>query len=106
MIGRIVKSGYAFDNNGFYLGFVTYNGEVVENEKLVGRLRADGNVVNPEGVVIGYSLDIASTATDLKGKYLGRIMPEGNLAGRVNFPGWLAPAALLSVRTVLLPVKL
>lgn len=80
VIGRIVKSGYAFDNNGFYLGFVTYNGEVVENEKLVGRLRADGNVVNPEGVVIGYSLDIASTATDLKGKYLGRIMPEGNLA--------------------------
>lgn len=80
VIGRIVKSGYAFDNNGFYLGFVTYNGEVVDNEKLLGNLRADGKIVDNTGNVIGYSVDIAATATDLKGKYLGRIMPDGNLA--------------------------
>lgn len=80
IIGKIVRSGYAFDNNGFYLGFVTYNGEVTDNEKLVGHLRADGNIVNLDGAVVGYSVDIAATATDFKGKYLGRIMPDGNIA--------------------------
>lgn len=80
IIGRIVKSGYAFDNNGFYLGFVTYNGEIVENENFIGRLRADGKVVDPDGKVIGYSVDISAAATDLKGRYLGRIMPDGNIA--------------------------
>ncbi len=80
IIGRIVKSGYAFDNNGFYMGFVTYNGEVVDNEKLLGNLRADGKIVDNLGNVIGYSVDIAATATDLKGKYLGRVMPDGNLS--------------------------
>lgn len=80
VIGKIVRSGYAFDNNGFYLGFVTYNGEVVDNEKLVGRMRADGNIVDEDNNIIGYSVDIAATATDFRGKYIGRIMPEGNIA--------------------------
>lgn len=80
VIGRIVKSGYAFDNNGFYLGFVTYNGEVVDSDKLVGRLRADGTVMDAENRIIGYSMDIAAAATDFRGKYIGRIMPEGNFA--------------------------
>ena len=80
IIGRIVRSGYAFDNNGYYLGVVTYNGEVVNGDSLLGRIRADGNVVDLENKIIGYSLDIAATATDLKGKYLGRIMPEGELS--------------------------
>jgi len=80
IIGRIVKSGYAFDNNGYYMGFVTYNGEVIENEKLVGHIRADGNIVDLDDNVIGYSVDISATATDLQGKYLGRLLPDGNLA--------------------------
>ncbi len=80
IIGRIVKTGYAFDNNGYYMGFVTYNGEVIENENLVGRMRADGNIVDNDGNIIGYSVDIAATATDLHGKYLGRLMPDGNLS--------------------------
>ena len=80
IIGSIVKSGYAFDNNGFYIGFVTYNGEVIDNEKLIGTLRADGKIVDNGRNVIGYKVDIAATATDLRGKYLGRIMPDGNLS--------------------------
>lgn len=80
VIGHIVNSGYAFDNNGFYLGFVTYNGEVINGENLVGRLRADGSIVSPENKIIGYRLDISATATDLRGRYLGRVLPGGNLA--------------------------
>ncbi len=80
IIGRIVKTGYAFDNNGYYLGFVTYNGEVVNGENLVGRLRADGLIADQENKIIGYPVDIGATATDFSGRYLGRVMPEGNLA--------------------------
>ncbi len=80
IIGHIVKSGYAFDNNGYYMGFVTYNGEVIENEKLVGHIGADGNILDLDGNNIGYSVNISATATDLQGKYLGRLLPDGNLA--------------------------
>ena len=80
IIGHIVKSGYAFDNNGYYLGVVTYNGEVVSGDRLLGRIRADGNIVDLENNLIGYSVDIAGTATDLRGRYIGRLMPEGNLS--------------------------
>ncbi len=96
IIGRIVKSGYAFDENGFYLGFVTYNGEVLDNDKLIGRMRADGNIVDDEGRVIGYSLDIAATATDLQGKYLGRIMPDGNLARAKEVTALVGTRGLIS----------
>ncbi len=80
IIGKIVSSGYAFDNNGFYIGFVSYNGEVINNNQIVGRLRADGMVEDINGNITGQSVDFAATATDLKGRYLGRLLPEGNLA--------------------------
>jgi len=80
IIGRIVRTGYAFDNNGYYLGYVSYNGEVVNGEKLIGRIRADGKIVDPENKLLGYSIDPSATATDLNGRYLGRIMPEGGIA--------------------------
>ncbi len=80
VIGRIVKSGYAFDNDGYYMGFVTYNGEVIENENLIGHMRADGAIVSLDGEIIGYGEEISATATNLEGKYIGRLMPEGNLA--------------------------
>lgn len=95
VIGRIVRSGYAFDNNGYYLGFVTYNGEVVNGDNLLGRIRADGNVVSPENKVIGYQMDIAATATDLKGRYLGRIMPEGNLARAKTITSLVGPRGIV-----------
>ncbi len=80
IIGQIVRSGFAFDNNGQYLGFVTYNGEVVNKGELIGHLRSDGNIINDKGDIIGSSVDLAATATDLDGKYLGRIMPKGEIA--------------------------
>lgn len=80
IIGHIVKSSYAFDNFGRYLGYVTYNGEVINKGKSFGRQRADGSIANAKGEVIGFALDIASTATNLEGKYIGRIMPGGTLA--------------------------
>lgn len=80
VIGRAVSSGYAFDDNGYYLGFVSYNGEVINANKVVGKMRADGRIVNINGNIIGEVADFAATATDLKGRYLGRLLPEGSIA--------------------------
>lgn len=79
IIGHVVRSGYAFDNNGSYMGVISYNGEVVRKGKTVGHIRADGNIIDADNKVVGYGLDIGTTFTDLKGRYLGRIMPEGKV---------------------------
>lgn len=95
IIGHIVHNGYAFDNNGFYLGFVSYNGEVVKGNNVVGRLRADGKIADSENKIIGYSLDFSATATTLKGKYMGRIMPEGNLARAKTVTSLIGPRGII-----------
>ncbi len=87
IIGKIVSSGYAFDNNGYYLGFVSYNGEVIFENKVVGKIRADGWVVNINGAISGRMVDFASTATDLSGRYLGRLQPNGNLVKATSVTG-------------------
>ena len=79
VIGSIVRSSYALDNSGKYLGFVTYNGEVVEKNNVVGRVQADETIVNSKGEIIGSIVDFSATATDLNGKYLGRVVPQGKV---------------------------
>lgn len=96
IIGHIVNTGYAFDNNGYYLGFITYNGEVIRGDKIVGRIRADGYIADQENKIIGYRLDFAATATDTKGKYLGRIMPDGSLARAKSVTSFLGPRGIVS----------
>lgn len=91
IIGQIVRSGFAFDNNGKYIGFVTYNGEVVNKDDLVGRMRADGRIADAKGEIIGFAVDLAATATDLEGRYLGRIMPGGSLAQSREVVGQVGP---------------
>lgn len=87
IIGRIVKSGYAFDDAGRYLGYVTYNGEVINKGKSLGRQRADGSLVDSNGKIFGFVVDIAATATGFDGKYMGRVMPDGLLSGAKNNVG-------------------
>lgn len=91
IIGQIVRSGFAFDNNGKYIGFVTYNGEVVNKDDLVGRMRADGRIADAKGEIIGFAVDLAATATDLEGRYLGRIMPGSSLAQAREVIGQVGP---------------
>ena len=91
IIGQIVRSGFSFDNNGKYIGFVTYNGEVVNKDDLVGRMRADGRIADAKGEIIGFAVDLAATATDLEGRYLGRIMPGGSLAQAREVIGQVGP---------------
>ncbi|MBQ8631284.1 MAG: hypothetical protein IJ479_06140 [Alphaproteobacteria bacterium] len=95
IIGRIVRTGYAFDNRGKYLGFVSYNGEVLNGEKVVGRLRADGAIVDDKNNAVGYMLDFAATASDLKGQYLGRLMPEGLIASGKEIIGRVGPRGIV-----------
>lgn len=91
VIGSIVRSGYAFNNAGEYIGLVTFNGEVVNNEKLIGYVQVDGSIADTGGNTIGFMTDIAATAADNAGKYLGRIMPEGKIAKGRNIIGRIGP---------------
>lgn len=91
VIGRLVRTGYAFDDKGAYLGFVTYNGEVKQQDKTIGRLLIDGRVADLEGNVIGYALDAASTFSDNNGKYLGRLSPDGNVVLARESVGRIGP---------------
>lgn len=95
VIGSIVRSGYALDNRGKYLGFVTYNGEVIHKEKLVGRLRADKKIIDAKNHVIGFMVDFSASATDGKGKYLGRAMPNGKLASGKDIIGQVGPRGIV-----------
>lgn len=79
VIGGIVNTSYAFDNLGNYLGIVAYNGEVINKDQLMGRLASNGSIIDPDGNAIGYSLELSATATDLNGRYLGRLNPNGNV---------------------------
>ena len=95
IIGRIVRSGYAFDNYGKYLGFVSYNGEVIKGEDVVGRQSADGKIKDDKGNTIGYMVDFDAAATDLKGKYLGRLLPEGQISAHNEVIGTLGPKGIV-----------
>lgn len=96
IIGRVVLGGYAFDNSGFYLGIVSYNGEVVSANKVVGKARADGRVVDINNNIVGYFVNTAATATDLKGQYLGRILPDGTLAKSASSNGLVGARGVVS----------
>lgn len=90
VIGAVVLSGYAFDMAGKYLGIITYNGQVMNKTKNIGHLRADGVVVNNEGKELGFRADFSATATDLRGRYLGYLTPQGQVvfAGKtIGFVG-------------------
>ena len=50
----------------------------VEN-KVVGKIRADGLVSDISGNIDGSSESFSATAVDLKGRYLGRLLPEGRV---------------------------
>lgn len=79
VIGSIISTGYAFTQAGKYLGIVGYNGEVKDGDKVIARYRADGKLVKDSGDVIGFAVDIAATANDDIGRYLGYLVPNGNI---------------------------
>ncbi len=95
IIGGLVNSGYAFDMTGNYMGIVSYNGTIVKDEQAIGYYRPDGNIVNDKDTVIGYFVPMTATATDLRGRYLGRlivggdVVNGGNKVGKVKADGYV-----------------
>ncbi|MBQ9271972.1 MAG: TrbI/VirB10 family protein [Alphaproteobacteria bacterium] len=79
IIGSVIATGYAFDQIGKYIGIVSYNGEVKQGERVVARYRADGSLVRANGDVVGFAVNISATANDNLGRYLGYIVPGGNI---------------------------
>lgn len=91
IIGRTVSNGYATANDGAYLGFITYNGEVINEEKTVGRLLASNEIVDLKGDVIGNKIDFSATFSDERGRYVGRLLPNGKIARAKEVVGNLGP---------------
>ncbi len=91
IIGGIVQTGYAFNLVGNYLGLVTFNGEVVNNDQIIGHYRPDGNIVDDKNEVIGFAVSIAATASDRTGRYIGRILPNGAVSNGTNVVGRIGP---------------
>lgn len=95
IVGRLVCTGYAFDLNGRYMGIITYNGTVVNGTDAVAFYRADGNIVNKDNEVIGFSVPLSATANDNTGHYLGRVAPKGlvlnntEIAGHIGIGGFV-----------------
>ena len=95
IIGSVIATGYAFDQVGKYIGIVSYNGEVKRGDQVVAYYRADGNLVRSNGDVVGFAVNIAATANDNNGRYLGYVVPGGNIAragqivGRVGAKGYI-----------------
>ena len=80
IIGSVIATGYAFDQIGKYIGIVSYNGEVKRGNQVVAYYRADGSLVRANGDVVGFAVDIATTANDNNGHYLGYVIPGGMIA--------------------------
>ncbi|MBQ8870107.1 MAG: TrbI/VirB10 family protein [Alphaproteobacteria bacterium] len=87
IVGKVITGGYTIDTYGKYLGFISYNGEVINKGETVGRLRADNKIIDTKGKVIGYFIEISATATDFNGKYLGRVIPDGKIVKTTDVIG-------------------
>lgn len=79
ILGHIVESGYAFSFDGTYLGTISYNGDVLDQEKVVGSAVLGGRVLDRDNSLIGFTVSQSATANTLDGKYLGRLAANGNI---------------------------
>lgn len=93
IIGHTAENGYAFNFEGSYLGVVSYNGDVLNKGKIVGTAVSGNKVIGKDGTVLGFTIKQAATANTLDGKYLGRLVENGNIAkaqeiiGRIGASG-------------------
>ena len=79
VIGMLVKDEYAFGSKGETLGFVSYNGEIINKDKLKGFSIYGNRAIDKENSLIGFTLKINATANNLKGEFLGVIDINGNI---------------------------
>lgn len=89
IIGGVVTTQYAFDLSGKYVGIVSYNGTVARGEQIVGYYRPDGTIVDEKDNVVGYAVPVTATASDNNGRYLGRLLPGGNIVHGTQVVGFL-----------------
>lgn len=79
IIGHVVENGYAFNFDGNYLGVISYNGDVLDKGKIIGTAVTGNKVIAKDGTTIGFAIRQAATANTLDGKYLGRLVENGNV---------------------------
>ncbi len=79
IVGHVVENGYAFNFEGSYIGIVSYNGDVLDKGKSVGTAVIGNRVIAKDGRVLGFTISQGATANTPDGKYLGRLIANGNI---------------------------
>lgn len=93
IVGHIVEDGYAFNFNGDYLGIVSYDGTVISKGNLIAYAVYGNRVINKDGELIGFTINMSATVNTIDGKYLGRLAENGNvvkardIVGRIGASG-------------------
>lgn len=92
-VGHIVENGYAFNLDGSYMGTVSYNGDVINKGTTVAQTTFGNRVINKDGSIIGFTINLAATANAPDGKYLGRLVADGivvkgrDIVGKIGASG-------------------
>lgn len=93
IIGMLVKDEFAFDKIGNPIGFVSYNGEVVDKDEVKGYSIYGNRIIDKENNIIGFTVKTNATANTLEGKYLGQIDINGNIAKGKDIVGKVASSS-------------
>lgn len=93
IVGHVVENGYAFGFDGSYLGTISYNGDILNQGQVVGFAVFGNRVISKDNSLLGFTISQSATANTLDGKYLGRVVADGNVVkardiiGRIGASG-------------------
>ncbi|MFI3242071.1 MAG: TrbI/VirB10 family protein [Alphaproteobacteria bacterium] len=79
VVGQLIKTSYAFDFMGNPLGFISYDGKVLKKTDTENKISYNNIILDKNKKPIGFSLSSQATATDLKGRFLGIVLPTGEV---------------------------
>lgn len=91
-VGHVVENGYAFNFEGSYLGVVSYNGDVLDKGSVIGTAVVGNRIIDKSGAIVGFTIKPAATANTLDGKYLGRLVGNGNIVKAQEVVGKIGAA--------------
>lgn len=81
LLGRLLAPGVALDNNGQYMGWTRYDGQIEDGKKVLGSVGLDGHVFDDQGTMIGFYLPLGLESFAESGKSLGFVNEEGQVQG-------------------------
>ncbi len=79
LLGRLLAPGIALDNNGKYMGWTRYDGQIENGKKVLGSVGLDGHIFDEQGTMIGFYLPLGLESFADSGKSLGLVNEKGQV---------------------------